>query len=71
MLGIELVKDRITKEPAKAECAHVLETLQRYGPLVRQRRTCRTDDPLLSADVRNECDADFLLEVLDRALGSL
>jgi 4-aminobutyrate aminotransferase-like enzyme len=26
LLGIELVQDRGTKEPAKAECAQVLET---------------------------------------------
>ena len=26
MLGVDLVKDRATKEPAKAECAQVLES---------------------------------------------
>ena len=34
MLGIELVKDRATKEPAKAECAQVLETCRDLGLLL-------------------------------------
>ena len=34
MLGIELVKDRATKEPAKAECAQVVETCRDLGLLV-------------------------------------
>ena len=34
MLGIELVKDRATKEPAKAECAQVLETCGEMGLLL-------------------------------------
>ena len=33
MLGIELVKDRATKEPAKAECAQVFETCRDMGLL--------------------------------------
>src|SRR5947209_7032255 len=31
MLGIELVKDRATKEPAKAECAQLLESAREMG----------------------------------------
>ena len=34
MLGIELVKDRATKEPAKAECAQVLENCRDMGLLL-------------------------------------
>src|SRR5439155_3702863 len=34
MLGIELVKDRATKEPAKAECAQVLELCREMGLLL-------------------------------------
>src|SRR5438309_5073898 len=34
MLGIELVKDRVTKEPAKAECAQVLELCREMGLLL-------------------------------------
>ena len=71
MLGIELVKDRTTKEPAKAECAQVLETCKEMGLLARQRRPVGTNDPLRAADVHHEQDADFLLEVLDQAFTSL
>ncbi len=51
MLGIELVKDRATKEPAKAECAQVLETCRETGFVARQGRPAGTDDPFLPADV--------------------
>ncbi len=34
LLGMELVKDRATKEPAKAECAQVVETCRDLGLLV-------------------------------------
>jgi 4-aminobutyrate aminotransferase-like enzyme len=34
LLGIELVKDRATKEPATSECAHVLESCRDMGLLL-------------------------------------
>src|SRR2546423_108246 len=34
MLGIELVKDRASKEPAKAECAQIMESCREMGLLV-------------------------------------
>ena len=71
MLGIELVKDRATKEPAKAECAQVLETCRDMGLLLGkgglQGQTIRFSPPMCI----NQQDADFMLEVLDQALGSL
>jgi len=71
MLGIELVKDRATKEPAKAECAHVLETCRDMGLLLGkgglQGQTIRFSPPMCI----HQQDADFILEVLDRALASL
>ncbi len=71
MLGIELVKDRATKEPAKAECAQVLETARELGLLLGKGglfgQTIRFAPPMCV----NEADADFLLEVLDHALASL
>ena len=34
MIGIEMVKDRVTKEPATAECAAVLESAREMGLLI-------------------------------------
>ena len=59
MLGIELVKDRTTKEPAKAECAQVLENCRDMGLLVRQRRSAGADDPLFAADVHSRAGRGF------------
>src|SRR5438477_1360093 len=71
LLGIELVKDRQSKEPAKEECAQVMETGKEMGLLLGKGglwgQTIRFSPPMCV----KEQDADFLLEVLDRALGSL
>ncbi len=71
LLGIELVKDRGTKEPAKAECAQVLESCKEMGLLLGKGglhgQTIRFSPPMCVT----EADAEFLLEVLDRALASL
>jgi alanine-glyoxylate transaminase/(R)-3-amino-2-methylpropionate-pyruvate transaminase len=71
MLGIELVKDRATKEPAKAECLQVLEWCREMGLLLGkgglQNNTIRFAPPMcLSAD-----DAEFVLSVFDRAFARL
>jgi len=71
LLGIELVKDRQSKEPARDECAQVMETCKEMGLLLGKGglwgQTIRFSPPMCV----NEQDADFLLEVLDRALSSL
>jgi alanine-glyoxylate transaminase / (R)-3-amino-2-methylpropionate-pyruvate transaminase len=71
MLGIELVKDRQSKEPAKEECAQILETCKEMGLLLGKGgllgQTIRFSPPMCV----NEHDADFLLEVLDRAFSQL
>jgi alanine-glyoxylate transaminase/(R)-3-amino-2-methylpropionate-pyruvate transaminase len=71
MLGIELVKDRQSKEPAREECAQILETAKEMGLLLGKGglwgQTIRFSPPMCA----NEADADFLLEVLDRALSEL
>ena len=71
MLGIELVKDRATKEPAKAECAQVMETCKEMGLLLGKGglrgQTIRFSPPMCIT----KADADFLLEVLDQAFGHL
>ena len=71
MLGIELVKDRTSKEPAKEECAQVLETSKEMGLLLGKGglwgQTIRFSPPMCLHDQ----DADFLLQVLDQAFGEL
>jgi alanine-glyoxylate transaminase/(R)-3-amino-2-methylpropionate-pyruvate transaminase len=68
LLGIELVRDRTTKEPAKAECAQVLESCREFGLLLGKGglhgQTIRFSPPMCI----NQADADFLLDVLDLAL---
>jgi alanine-glyoxylate transaminase/(R)-3-amino-2-methylpropionate-pyruvate transaminase len=71
MLGIELVKDRQSKEPAKEECAQILETCKEMGLLLGKGglwgQTIRFSPPMCV----NAQDADFLLEVLDHAFQRL
>jgi alanine-glyoxylate transaminase / (R)-3-amino-2-methylpropionate-pyruvate transaminase len=71
MLGIELVKDRETKEPAKAECAQVLETAKDLGLLLGKGglwgQAIRFSPPMCLTSA----DADYLLDVLDRAFRAL
>lgn len=71
MLGIEMVKDRKTKEPATAECAQVLETARDLGLLLGKGglrgQVIRFAPPMCLT----EADADFLLEVLDESFSRL
>ena len=68
MLGVELVKDRLTREPARDECAAVFEKARELGLLIGKGglwgNTLRIKPPMcLTA-----ADADFMLAVLDAAL---
>src|SRR5688572_5115253 len=71
MLGIEFVKDRATKEPAKEACAQVVENARELGLLLGKGglwgQTIRFAPPMCI----NQADADFLLAVLDEAIGAL
>src|SRR5436190_12118790 len=71
LLGIELVKDRITKEPATNECAQVLENCRDLGLLLGKGglhgQTIRFSPPMCL----HQEDADFLLDVLDRAFSAV
>jgi alanine-glyoxylate transaminase/(R)-3-amino-2-methylpropionate-pyruvate transaminase len=68
MLGVELVTDRKTKAPAKAECARVVEACKEMGLLIGKGglngNILRIKPPMCL----NSADADFMIEVLDRAL---
>jgi alanine-glyoxylate transaminase/(R)-3-amino-2-methylpropionate-pyruvate transaminase len=71
MLGIEFVKDRGTKEPAKEGCAQVVENARELGLLLGKGglwgQTIRFAPPMIIT----EADADFLLAVLDESIGAL
>ncbi len=68
MIGVELVKDRNTKEPASTECAAVFETCKDLGLLIGKGglwgNTLRIKPPMCI----NEADATFMIDVLDVAL---
>lgn len=70
MLGVELVKDRATKEPAREECAAVFEKCKDLGLLIGKGglwgNTLRIKPPMCVT----QADADFMLTVIDEALGS-
>jgi len=71
MLGVELVKDRASKDPAKEECAAVFERCKDLGLLIGKgglwSNTLRIKPPMCLTVP----DADFLLAVLDTALKTL
>jgi alanine-glyoxylate transaminase/(R)-3-amino-2-methylpropionate-pyruvate transaminase len=71
LLGIELVKNRQSKEPAREECAQVMENCKEMGLLVGKGglwgQTIRFSPPMCI----KEHDADFLIDVLDCALETL
>lgn len=71
MTGIELVKDRATKEPATAECLEVFERAKDLGLLMGKgglaANTLRIKPPLCLTKE----DTAFVIEVLDTALSAL
>ena len=71
MLGVELVKDRNTKEPAKEQCAEVFERCKDLGLLIGKGglwgNTLRIKPPMCI----HQADADFMLEVIDAALAGI
>lgn len=71
MVGVELVKDRVSKEPAKAECAAIVEQAKHLGLLLGKGglagNTIRLKPPMcITKD-----DADFIVAVLDECLGNV
>jgi alanine-glyoxylate transaminase/(R)-3-amino-2-methylpropionate-pyruvate transaminase len=68
MLGVELVRDRVTKEPASIEAASVLELAKERGLLIGKGglhgNVLRIKPPMCLT--RN--DADFLVDCLDEVL---
>jgi alanine-glyoxylate transaminase/(R)-3-amino-2-methylpropionate-pyruvate transaminase len=71
MLGIELVKDRTTKEPAKAECTQVLELCREMGLLLGKGGLHGSVIRFAPPMSISQADADFMLEVFDAAFSDL
>ncbi len=71
MLGLEFVKDRATKTPGKEECAQAVENARELGLLLGKGglwgQTIRFAPPMNIT----KADADFLLAVLDEAIGAV
>jgi alanine-glyoxylate transaminase/(R)-3-amino-2-methylpropionate-pyruvate transaminase len=69
MLGVELVRDRRSKEPATSETADVLELCKERGLLIGKGglagNTLRIKPPMCLA----RDDADFVVDCLDEVLG--
>ncbi|BBO32454.1 aspartate aminotransferase family protein [Lacipirellula parvula] len=68
MLGVELVRDRKTKEPANTEAADVMERTKERGLIIGKGglfgNTLRIKPPMCL----NKDDADFLVDCLDECL---
>jgi alanine-glyoxylate transaminase/(R)-3-amino-2-methylpropionate-pyruvate transaminase len=68
--GLELVRDRATKEPARQETLDVFESMRELGVLVGKGgldgNVLRIKPPMCLT----EADVDFALDVLDRALAA-
>lgn len=71
MTGVELVKDRRTKEPASSECVQVFEHAKDMGLLLGKGgffgNVLRIKPPMCIT----EKDVDFMIEVLDIAMEKL
>ncbi len=71
MMGMELVKDRKSKEPAREECLQIFERVKELGLLLGKgglhSNVLRIKPPMCI----NEADVVFLLDVLDIALGEV
>ena len=71
MLGVELVRDRQTKEPAKSETLDILESAREAGVLIGkgglEGNVLRIKPPMCIT----KADVDFSLDVFDRALSSI
>jgi alanine-glyoxylate transaminase/(R)-3-amino-2-methylpropionate-pyruvate transaminase len=71
MLGVELVKDRNTKEPASTEAADVLERTKNRGLLIGKGglfgNVLRIKPPMCI----NLNDADFIVDTLEKVFSEI
>jgi 4-aminobutyrate aminotransferase-like enzyme/Ser/Thr protein kinase RdoA (MazF antagonist) len=67
MLGIDLVKDRKSKEPATERAARVVERCRELGVLMGTDGPCDNVIKLRPALIFNRTNADHLMQVLEQA----
>jgi alanine-glyoxylate transaminase/(R)-3-amino-2-methylpropionate-pyruvate transaminase len=71
MLGVELVRNRASKEPANTEAADVMERMKERGVLIGKGglygNTLRIKPPMCI----NKDDSDYLVAMLDEVLGEI
>ncbi len=70
MLGVELVRDRDTKEPAKQEAMHVLEATREMGMLIGKGGIDNTVLRIKPPMCITAADADFAIDVFHSAFAS-
>lgn len=71
MPGVEMVKDRETKEPAKTECAQVLESCREMGLLVGKGGLWGQTIHFAPPMCLTQADADFIIQVFDAVFSAL
>lgn len=71
MLGVEMVRDRTTKEPAGSETAQVMERLRQLGVLIGKGGLYGNVFRIKPPMCLSIADADFLLQAFDQALSEL
>jgi alanine-glyoxylate transaminase/(R)-3-amino-2-methylpropionate-pyruvate transaminase len=71
MLGVELVKDRASKVPARSEAAEAMERLKDGGILMGKGGSAGNVFRIKPPMCFTRADADFLVDSLDAALAGL
>jgi alanine-glyoxylate transaminase/(R)-3-amino-2-methylpropionate-pyruvate transaminase len=71
MCGVELVSDRTTKAPASAQCAQVFERCKDLGLIIGKGGLAGNVLRIKPPMCLSEADIDFMLAVLDVAIGEV
>ena len=71
MTGVELVKDRTSKEPATQECVQIFERSKDMGLLIGKGGVYGNVLRIKPPYCLNKQDVDYIIEVLDIAFGEL